>query len=59
VALVPVLSPTLFNQLPAWSQPFLHSSVVIACLVAVALNIALNGVSTPIKPTLENPSHGL
>ena len=46
-ALVPVLSPALFHQLPAWSQPFLHSSVVIACLVSVGLNAALNGVGVP------------
>lgn len=58
IALVPVLSPALFSQLPAWSQPFLHSSVVIACLVAVALNIALNGTSEPIKPSVKTPSLG-
>lgn len=44
VALVPVLAPTLFDQLPAWSQPFLHSSVVIACILSVVLNGLLNGV---------------
>lgn len=59
VALVPVLAPTLFSQLPAWSQPFLHSSVVIACLVAVVLNALLNGVSFSSKNALEGSSHGL
>ncbi|MDN7143350.1 purine permease [Pseudomonas sp. JQ170] len=58
VGLVPVLAPTLFSQLPAWSQPFLHSSVVIACIVAVLLNVLLNGVDTSAKPVLERSSHG-
>ena len=43
--LIPVFSPTLFQALPEWSQPFLHSGVVIACVVAVVLNFLLNGVS--------------
>ncbi|GGO85574.1 permease [Marinobacterium nitratireducens] len=46
-ALVPVLSPALFEQLPEWSQPFLHSSVVIACLLSVLLNALLNGIEAP------------
>ncbi|WP_217476925.1 nucleobase:cation symporter-2 family protein [Stutzerimonas stutzeri] len=58
-ALVPVLTPALFEQLPEWSQPFLHSSVVIACLLAVTLNALLNGVSRPAKVALENASHSL
>lgn len=45
-ALVPVLSPGLFRQLPEWTQPFLHSSVVIACFVSVTLNLLLNGVGS-------------
>lgn len=43
ISLVPVLAPTLFKQLPEWSQPFLHSSVVVACLASVLLNLLLNG----------------
>ncbi|CAJ0707675.1 Uric acid transporter UacT [Ralstonia edaphis] len=49
-ALVPVLAPTLFKQLPDWSQPFLHSGVVIACLVSVALNLLLNGTEEAHVP---------
>lgn len=56
-ALVPVLAPTLFKQLPEWSQPFLHSSVVIACLVSVLLNAALNGVSVPETTASKSASH--
>ena len=56
-ALVPVLAPTLFKQLPEWSQPFLHSSVVIACLVSVLLNAALNGVSVPQTTAAKSASH--
>ncbi|WP_339466596.1 MULTISPECIES: hypothetical protein [unclassified Pseudomonas] len=56
-ALVPVLAPTLFKQLPEWSQPFLHSSVVTACLVSVLLNAALNGVSAPETTAGKSASH--
>jgi uric acid transporter len=58
-ALVPVLAPALFKQLPEWSQPFLHSSVVIACLVSVLLNAALNGVSVPDATASKSASHSL
>jgi len=52
-ALVPVLAPTLFKQMPDWTQPFLHSGVVIACLVSVVLNALLNGVKVPTGVALE------
>jgi len=42
-ALIPVMAPQVFNHMPAWTQPFLHSGVVLACLVSVALNVLLNG----------------
>jgi xanthine/uracil permease len=29
--------------MPDWTQPFLHSGVVLACLVSVVLNAVLNG----------------
>ena len=58
-ALVPILTPALFTQLPEWTQPFLHSSVVIACLVAVVLNALLNGLSSPNKAALESAPHSL
>ena len=43
-ALIPVMTPHLFGQMPDWTQPFLHSGVVLACLVSVVLNAVLNGV---------------
>ncbi|WP_199259626.1 nucleobase:cation symporter-2 family protein [Paracoccus binzhouensis] len=43
IALIPTLLPTLFGQLPDWLQSILHSSVVVACLVSVTLNLVLNG----------------
>ncbi|TAL53251.1 nucleobase:cation symporter-2 family protein [Pandoraea sp.] len=43
-ALIPVMAPTVFKQLPDWTQPFLNSSVVIACIVSVVLNGLLNGL---------------
>ncbi|MFX1765606.1 nucleobase:cation symporter-2 family protein [Paraburkholderia sp. A1RI-2L] len=43
-ALMPVMMPQVFGHMPEWSLPFLHSGVVIACLVSVMLNALLNGV---------------
>jgi xanthine permease len=43
-ALIPVMAPQVFSHMPAWTQPFLHSGVVLACLVSVLLNAVLNGV---------------
>lgn len=42
-ALIPVMAPEVFKRMPDWTQPFLHSGVVLACLVSVLLNAALNG----------------
>ena len=42
-ALIPVMAPEVFKRMPDWTQPFLHSGVVLACLVSVVLNAALNG----------------
>jgi uric acid transporter len=43
-ALIPVMAPQVFGHMPAWTQPFLQSGVVLACLVSVMLNALLNGV---------------
>jgi len=42
-ALIPVMAPQVFKHMPDWTQPFLHSGVVLACLVSVVLNAVLNG----------------
>ncbi|WP_044042939.1 nucleobase:cation symporter-2 family protein [Caballeronia insecticola] len=42
-ALIPVMAPQVFKQMPDWTQPFVHSGVVLACLVSVVLNAVLNG----------------
>ena len=39
-ALIPVMAPEVFKRMPDWTQPFLHSGVVLACLVSVVLNAA-------------------
>lgn len=58
IALIPILSPSLFGQLPEWAQSVLHSSVVVACLVSVVLNLALNGVGTEQPHDSHLPSSG-
>jgi xanthine/uracil permease len=47
-ALIPVMAPEVFKQMPEWTQPFLHSGVVLACLVSVALNAVLNGAHNEV-----------
>lgn len=44
IAFIPIMSPKLFQQLPEWTQSILHSSVVVACVVSVTLNLVLNGL---------------
>ncbi|KAB2703015.1 MULTISPECIES: nucleobase:cation symporter-2 family protein [Brucella] len=44
IAFIPIMSPNLFQQLPDWTQSILHSSVVVACVVSVTLNLVLNGL---------------
>lgn len=44
IAFIPIMSPQLFQQLPDWTQSILHSSVVVACVVSVGLNLVLNGL---------------
>lgn len=50
IALIPIMAPTLFGQLPEWTQSILHSSVVVACLVSVTLNLVLNGARAAPDP---------
>ncbi|RDV00666.1 nucleobase:cation symporter-2 family protein [Trinickia dinghuensis] len=47
-ALIPVMAPQVFKQMPEWTQPFLQSGVVLACLVSVVLNALLNGAHEDI-----------
>jgi NCS2 family nucleobase:cation symporter-2 len=44
IGLIPTLSPHFFQHLPAWATPVTGSSVVLGTLVAVVLNLFLNGV---------------
>ncbi|SDP68456.1 xanthine permease [Ralstonia sp. 25mfcol4.1] len=43
-SLMPVIMPNLLDKLPAALQPFVHSSVIISCVVSVFLNLVLNGI---------------
>ncbi len=62
IAFIPILSPGLLEQLPKWSQSVLHSSVVVACLVSVTLNLLLNGAGGDCDhahhPLHRNPESG-
>ncbi|MES2010896.1 nucleobase:cation symporter-2 family protein [Cupriavidus basilensis] len=45
ISLLPTFSGTLFNQLPGWLQPIMHSSILLACVMSVALNLLFNGMA--------------
>lgn len=58
--MIPTLSPTLFQYLPKWTDPFTHSGIVLGTIVAVALNLFYNGVQSA-EEALRNAaanSHG-
>ena len=49
VALIPVIMPSALVLMPSWLQPFIHSSVILACFFSVFLNIIFNGGSITEK----------
>jgi NCS2 family nucleobase:cation symporter-2 len=44
--MIPTLSPTLFQYLPKWTDPFTHSGIVLGTIVAVVLNLFFNGMQS-------------
>lgn len=56
LAMVPVVSENIFNQLPDAMEKFLHSGVLVGTFAAALLNILFNGVppKEPEKNGLEN-----
>ncbi|CAM2188353.1 Uric acid transporter UacT [Paraburkholderia sacchari] len=44
VSLLPTFAPALFARLPAAIQPILHSSILLACVTSVGLNLLFNGI---------------
>jgi NCS2 family nucleobase:cation symporter-2 len=46
VSLLPTFAPALFARLPGAIQPILHSSILLACVTSVGLNLLFNGIPT-------------
>lgn len=44
VSLLPTFSSALFAKLPGAIQPILHSSILLACVTSVGLNLLFNGI---------------
>jgi uric acid transporter len=44
VSLLPTFSPALFAHLPGAIQPLLHSSILLACVTSMSLNLLFNGI---------------
>ncbi|MEZ0602506.1 nucleobase:cation symporter-2 family protein [Paraburkholderia sp. IW21] len=61
LSLLPTVAPTIFKALPQWIQPFLHSSILLACVTSVGLNLLFNGIprADPHSLTNEGASMGL
>jgi NCS2 family nucleobase:cation symporter-2 len=53
--LIPTLSPSLFQHLPAWISPITHSGVVLGSSVAFLLNLFFNG--TTAQQTASTPNN--
>lgn len=56
-ALMPVIMPSVLEKLPEALQPFVHSSVIIACVVSVFLNLLLNGLPGRDAPLAHAGEH--
>jgi NCS2 family nucleobase:cation symporter-2 len=48
--LIPTLSPSLFQHLPAWISPITHTGVVLGSIVAFLLNLFFNGATAHKMP---------
>jgi xanthine/uracil permease len=57
--LIPTLSPSLLQHLPAWISPITHTGVVLGSIVAFLLNLFFNGTTAqqiPSTPTTYLPT---
>ncbi len=50
IGMIPLVAPAMFEQLPSWSAPFVHSGITLAAVCAVALNLVFNGSHEPARP---------
>ena len=46
VGVIPLLSPTFFSQLPAWTRVVADSGIILTTITAIALNLLFNGPGT-------------
>ena len=46
VGVIPLMSPTFFAQLPAWSRVVTDSGIILTTLTAITLNLLFNGPGT-------------
>ena len=46
VGVIPLLAPTFFSQLPAWTRVITESGIILTTLTAITLNLLFNGLGT-------------
>lgn len=46
MAMVPIVAPKFFTQMPSALEPILHSGILLASITAVLLNLFFNGLSS-------------
>jgi xanthine permease len=54
VGVVPLVSPTFFHQMPAWTAPLTHSGITLTAIFSIGLNAFFNRVES-----LEQVEHEL
>lgn len=54
LAAVPILAPGIVQAMPQWLHPFMASSVIIACVASVILNLAFNGLGDGSEQAKDN-----
>ncbi len=58
--MIPLVAPTFFSKLPKALDPFLHSGILLAAVMAVLLNLYFNGArpADEAKAAAARSSHG-
>jgi len=59
LGVIPMIAPTFFHALPAWTTPFTHSGITLAAVSAVGLNALFNhvGSTAEVEKELAQSAH--
>lgn len=64
VGMIPLTAPELFGSFPGWMDPVVHSGILLTAVVAVLINVLLNGsgdseekIEEGVSEELESAAH--